>query len=93
MCFVPPKRYDLPLSPLSSFLGLCRESLLYLEKSERLRSIAGGGVELNCKPDNEAGIDWMSGFVAEEIWIVDCVGVVENWKVLERVRIRGDTKT
>ncbi|KAJ3760486.1 2',3'-cyclic-nucleotide 3'-phosphodiesterase [Lentinula raphanica] len=58
-----------------------------LEALGILRSTAtGDGIELNCSVDGASEL-WMSSFTAYEIWFVECVGPVETWKVLDKVRI------
>ncbi|KAJ3777449.1 2',3'-cyclic-nucleotide 3'-phosphodiesterase [Lentinula raphanica] len=58
-----------------------------LEALGILRSTAtGDGIELNRSVDGASEL-WMSSFTAYEIWFVECVGPVETWKVLDKVRI------
>ncbi|THU80124.1 LigT-like protein [Dendrothele bispora CBS 962.96] len=47
--------------------------------SGRLRANPDGTVSLNCGNDERE--DWLSGFVAPEIWITTCDGPVEGWTV------------
>ena len=32
---------------------------------------------------------WMSEWEAKEVWVVDCSGQVEGWKVLDKIPLRG----
>ncbi|KAJ3987572.1 2',3'-cyclic-nucleotide 3'-phosphodiesterase [Lentinula detonsa] len=59
-----------------------------LEASSRIRYIGSprNGIELNCCGDGAVD-DWITGFTAYEIWFVDCVGPVESWSVLDKVRL------
>jgi len=43
----------------------------------------GGGISLKRK-DNE---DWLSGFLATELWIANCDGPVSGWTVLDKIPI------
>jgi len=51
-----------------------------LEKSGRVAS-EGGGVRLKFGMEDGA---WIGGFEGTEIWIMECDGPVEEWKVLEK---------
>ncbi|KIK68151.1 hypothetical protein GYMLUDRAFT_216746 [Collybiopsis luxurians FD-317 M1] len=86
-----------PRTPLFPHLSLCyiggeedsasREKQRWkenLEESGRVRTSASGGVQLNCGSVKEGEEEWISGFKAHEIWIVNCVGAVEEWQVLEK---------
>lgn len=53
-----------------------------LEATGRIRS-SDNGVELNCGIDVDE--DWMACSLAHEIWLVNCVGPVEEWSILDRV--------
>ncbi|KAJ3836333.1 2',3'-cyclic-nucleotide 3'-phosphodiesterase [Lentinula raphanica] len=58
-----------------------------LEALGILRSTAtGDGIELNCSLGGASEF-WMSSFTAYEIWFVECIGPVDSWKVLDKVRI------
>ncbi|KAF9030680.1 hypothetical protein BDZ89DRAFT_659310 [Hymenopellis radicata] len=43
------------------------------------------GVSLNCSQG--AGEDWVSTFEASEVWIAECNGLVETWKILDKVSL------
>ncbi|KAF9030687.1 hypothetical protein BDZ89DRAFT_1064470 [Hymenopellis radicata] len=43
------------------------------------------GVSLNCSQG--AGEDWVSTFEASEVWITECNGPVESWKILDKVSL------
>lgn len=60
-----------------------------LRSSGRVIEQRGGrGVALNCTLDGAApGFHAMSGFMGSEIWLVECFGAVEDWKVLERRKL------
>lgn len=51
---------------------------------ERVHLEKDKNVSLNCKRPGEPD-DWMNNFRAEEIWIVNCVGPVGDWEVLEKI--------
>ncbi|KAL0581121.1 hypothetical protein V5O48_000910 [Marasmius crinis-equi] len=54
-----------------------------LQSEGRIREEDGGdSIGLNCGIDKE---EWISGFVATEIWIVECEGPVETWKILDKI--------
>lgn len=61
-----------------------------LVNAGRIRYEGRDRVSLNCTGQftNDGG-DWISGFLADDVWIVDCDGLVENWKVLDRHSFRG----
>ncbi|KAF8163409.1 2',3'-cyclic-nucleotide 3'-phosphodiesterase [Crassisporium funariophilum] len=40
-------------------------------------------VRLNC--GSGGGEDWMDGFEAQEIWVVQCEGPVEDWPILQKI--------
>ncbi|KAF5380880.1 hypothetical protein D9615_004121 [Tricholomella constricta] len=42
----------------------------------------GSGVSLNC---GDLAGDWMDGFQATEIWVANCDGPVEGWKIVDKV--------
>ncbi|KAK1236401.1 hypothetical protein PQX77_000341 [Marasmius sp. AFHP31] len=54
------------------------------ELTRRIRGGDDGNVALNCGLDEE---DWVSGFVASEIWIAECEGPVETWKILDKISL------
>lgn len=58
-----------------------------LETTGTARRLGDSCFELKCSADGEE--EWMGGFLAEEIWIVDCDGPVEGWnsKVLQRIKL------
>jgi len=46
----------------------------------------GGGVEDEGGPGSGSGNDgWLEGCTCTQIWIVDCGGPVEGWKVLDKI--------
>ncbi|KAG7092779.1 hypothetical protein E1B28_009102 [Marasmius oreades] len=55
-----------------------------LQAAGKLREVSRGTVELDCGVEGE---DWLSGFMASEVWIVECEGPVESWRVLERITL------
>ncbi|KAI3619273.1 cyclic phosphodiesterase [Moniliophthora roreri] len=57
-----------------------------LRSTGRIREDEGGAVSLNCGTDKE---DWVSGFISPEIWIADCEGPLESWRVLERIPLNS----
>ncbi|TFK42480.1 2',3'-cyclic-nucleotide 3'-phosphodiesterase [Crucibulum laeve] len=56
-----------------------------LQSEGRIREEFPGSVAVNCGPNDEE--DWMSGFEAAEIWVVNCEGPVEEWEILEKIPI------
>lgn len=40
-------------------------------------------IALNCSPEFNS----MSGFMGESIWLMNCTGPVEDWKVLEKIKL------
>ncbi|KAF8077766.1 RNA ligase/cyclic nucleotide phosphodiesterase [Lyophyllum atratum] len=55
-----------------------------LENDGRLRKIEGeSGISLNC--GDFLVEDWMSGFLATEVWVASCDGPVEGWKILDTI--------
>ncbi|GLB34777.1 putative cyclic phosphodiesterase-like protein [Lyophyllum shimeji] len=66
------------------------------EREEFFRELKDGGkirqiqndsnVSINCAggPGEE---DWMSGFLAKEVWVAQCDGPVEDWTVLDKIPI------
>ncbi|KAK0463776.1 2',3'-cyclic-nucleotide 3'-phosphodiesterase [Desarmillaria tabescens] len=42
----------------------------------------GDGGSLDC---GELTEEWISGFVASEIWIAECNGPIEDWKILDKI--------
>ncbi|OAX34577.1 hypothetical protein K503DRAFT_747206 [Rhizopogon vinicolor AM-OR11-026] len=46
------------------------------------------GIALNCTLDGAAPeFHAMTGFVGSEVWLVDCAGAVEDWRVLEKRKL------
>ncbi|KAF8913548.1 2',3'-cyclic-nucleotide 3'-phosphodiesterase [Mucidula mucida] len=69
-----------PRTPLFPHISLS------LNDAGRIKSIEDGdGVALNCSQG--AGEDWMSTFETSEIWIAECNGPVESWKILDKVSL------
>ncbi|KAG1727071.1 cyclic phosphodiesterase-like protein-domain-containing protein [Suillus paluster] len=64
-----------------------------LERSERVRERTGRRVieaALDCTLDGaEPEFDAMYGFEGSSIWLVDCTGGVEDWKVLEKQKLKS----
>ncbi|KAH9966841.1 hypothetical protein BC827DRAFT_1178750 [Russula dissimulans] len=63
-----------------------------LEREEIVRhSKDGSSVALRCVVDGESGGGGddrdgvLEGFTGTQIWIVDCVGPVEGWKILDKI--------
>jgi len=54
-----------------------------LVESGKLRDNSDGTIRLNCGIGDEE--DWLSGFIAPEIWITACDGPVEEWKVHDKI--------
>ncbi|KAF9265685.1 LigT-like protein [Marasmius fiardii PR-910] len=54
------------------------------EIAGRIREVGNGTIELNCGVEGE---NWLSGFEAPEIWIAECEGPVESWKILDRIKL------
>jgi hypothetical protein len=50
-------------------------------------SVDGRGIVLRCTDGGEgsAGVGVLEGFTGTQIWIVDCEGPVEGWKVLDKI--------
>ncbi|KAF9454593.1 hypothetical protein P691DRAFT_717100 [Macrolepiota fuliginosa MF-IS2] len=44
------------------------------------------GVELRTSADKE----WIGGFGVAEIWVMECIGPVEAWVVLDKIRLLSD---
>lgn len=57
-----------------------------LLKTGRVRAEKDGTIALNCKKVGEPD-DWMNGFRAQEIWVANCVGPVEDWEILEKISL------
>lgn len=87
-----------PRTPLFPHISLCyitdedaalgERTSFYkaLNDAGRIKSIEDGdGVALNCSQG--AGEDWMSTFETSEIWIAECNGPVESWKILDKVSL------
>lgn len=86
-----------PRTPLFPHISLCyisdedadageREKFLQeLETSGRVKRDGNSGVSLNASDTEE--VEWLSGFSAYEIWIVDCQGPVEGWQVLGKITL------
>ncbi|KAL0066517.1 hypothetical protein AAF712_006560 [Marasmius tenuissimus] len=55
-----------------------------LQSTRRICKEDDGNVALNCGVDEE---DWVSGFVASEIWVAECEGPVETWKILDKISL------
>lgn len=84
-----------PRTPLFPHISLCyisdadadageRERFLQeLETSGRVKRDENSGVSLNVS-DTEVG-EWLSGFNAYGIWIMECNGPVEGWRVLDKI--------
>jgi len=45
----------------------------------------GLSVALQCDGVDGEGGSVLEGFTGSQIWIVDCVGPVEGWKVLDKI--------
>lgn len=55
-----------------------------LKDSGRIKAASdGAGVALNCDPGQ--GEDWLSTFEAAEVWIAECNGPVDTWKILDKI--------
>ena len=64
-----------------------RENFLReMESSGKVLRDGEDGVSLNC--GEHGGEDWLAGFKAPEIWIVECEGPVEGWQILEKVPLQ-----
>lgn len=61
----------------------------FLQEMERegvVRHSADGlSVALRCAQVGEGDDGVLEGFTATQIWIVDCEGPVEEWKVLDKI--------
>ncbi|KAJ7721548.1 2',3'-cyclic-nucleotide 3'-phosphodiesterase, partial [Mycena maculata] len=56
-----------------------------LETSGRIRNDREA-VSLNCR-ERDSEDAWLSGFDAQEIWIVKCEGPVENWAIQTKITL------
>ena len=83
-----------PLFPHLSLAYIYDEDAKHGERDRFVRSLEIAGkirregeehVALNC--GGPGAEDWLSGFLATEVLIVDCDGPVEGWTVLERCSI------
>ncbi|SJL00760.1 uncharacterized protein ARMOST_04074 [Armillaria ostoyae] len=83
-----------PRTPKYPHLSLCyitdedaqqggREAF-YRAIEDKIRK-EGDGVSLDC---GELTEEWMSGFVASEIWIAECNGPIEDWNILDKVPLQ-----
>ncbi|EAU88707.1 hypothetical protein CC1G_01080 [Coprinopsis cinerea okayama7 len=62
-----------------------------LVNAGKIRERDGGkGVEIRCKNGINGEEDWMSSYLATEVWFVKCVGAVQEWKVEEKVGLGGE---
>ncbi|KAF9067579.1 RNA ligase/cyclic nucleotide phosphodiesterase [Rhodocollybia butyracea] len=85
-----------PRTPLYPHLSLCYITdkdecerarwRQLLEDTGRIRNHSMAGVEMNCAVEGGKD-DWLGSFVAHEIWLVNCVGPVEEWSILDKVRL------
>ncbi|KAG5633784.1 hypothetical protein H0H81_005290 [Sphagnurus paluster] len=71
--------------------ALCREREKFLKELKdggRIRQSGEGdegGVSLNCSESESE--DWMAEFQASEVWLADCDGPVDGWKIIEKIPI------
>jgi hypothetical protein len=58
----------------------------FVERLEQAGRVGGGDgtVRLRFGASEDGGCPWIEGFEGMEIWIVECDGPVEEWKVLEK---------
>lgn len=83
-----------PKTPLFPHISLCyiadedrdeRENYFEeLQNSGRVRA-NGQGVALHCGLTEE---DWMSQFIASEIWLIQCDGPVKTWSIVEKIQLQ-----
>lgn len=85
-----------PRTPSYPHVSLCYINDEDAEKGERAKFVellesagrvhrdeSGDGVSLDCGEPGKK--DWLAGFQAPEVWIVDCNGPVEGWKIMEKI--------
>ncbi|KAF9009779.1 hypothetical protein BDZ89DRAFT_1104561 [Hymenopellis radicata] len=90
--------YIAPRTPLFPHISLCyitdedaalgERTSFYnaLKDAGRMKPTKdNAGVSLNCSQG--AGEDWASTFEASEVWIAECNGPVETWKILDKVSL------
>ncbi|RDB21092.1 hypothetical protein Hypma_011791 [Hypsizygus marmoreus] len=87
-----------PRTPSFPHLSLCYiddqdahdgEREMFFKELQRDGRIGSEGKKENVRLyHGEAGKeDWVSGFDATEVWVVDCDGHVEGWKILAKVAL------
>ena len=63
--------------------GEMREVLVEKMKREGMVVRCGEMVKVKYGP----GDDWIEGFEGGEIWLMECIGLVKDWKLIERYPI------